>query len=126
MIVELFQQPITAEFFEENYLLEEIFSTAILTATIETPLFFLFGYRKVKECLYFFGVNIVSNLLLNEFLYSIEEYLFESLIAGEIFVVAVEFSLCSYFVTPNRRLLKILICTNLTSFLLGMIFFILI
>lgn len=126
MIVELFQQPITAELFEENYLIKDIFSTAILTATIETPLFFLFGYRKVKECLYFFCVNIVSNLLLNEFLYSIDDYIFESVIAAEIVVILIEFSLCSYFVTPNRRLLKILIYTNLTSFLLGMIFFILI
>ena len=126
MIVELFQHQIMLDLLEENYLLEEIFSTALLTATIEMPLFFLFGYRKVKECLYFFGVNIVSNLLLNEFLYSVDDYLFLLLIIADIFVVALEFLLCSYIITPNKKLLKILILTNMTSFFLGAVFFILI
>ena len=48
---------------EETFLL-----VALLTVLIEVPLFFFCGYRKPKELASFAVVNIISNLLLNEFL----------------------------------------------------------
>ncbi|MBQ7248851.1 MAG: hypothetical protein IJS21_02340, partial [Deltaproteobacteria bacterium] len=47
--------------------LQAPFLRAVLwTVLIETPLFFLFGYRLPREWLAFAGINVVSNLLLNE------------------------------------------------------------
>ena len=49
--------------FSEPWLLD----AALATAAIETPIFWLCGYRRAAEWRWFFVVNIVSNLLLNEF-----------------------------------------------------------
>ena len=49
--------------------IEETFLTvALLTVLIEVPVFYFCGYRKPKELAGFAIVNIISNLLLNEFL----------------------------------------------------------
>ena len=49
--------------------IEETFLVvALLTVLIEVPVFYFCGYRKPKELAGFAVVNIVSNLLLNEFL----------------------------------------------------------
>ena len=95
---------------------------ALLTAVIETPLFFLFGFKKFRELILFAGVNIASNLLLNGFLYQID-FEWWILIVSEIFVVILEFSLCTYFIAPSRKLFKTLVATNLSSFMIGLIIF---
>ena len=46
----------------------DLLQFALMTVIIEVPLFYLCGYRRFKDCLYFAGVNVVTNLLLNEFL----------------------------------------------------------
>ena len=95
---------------------------ALLTAAIETPLFFLFGFKKFRDLIFFAGINIVSNLLLNGFLYTID-FEWWILIVAEIFVVILEFSLCTYFIAPSRKLFGTIIATNLSSFILGLIIF---
>jgi len=115
-------------FYGANWLLEfgnldpDLLVVAFFTILIEVPLFGLCGYRKWKQLLYFAGVNLVSNLLLNEFLELTDSELeeFQLIVLGEIFVVLLEFCLCCYFVeTDRKKLLKTLIFTNAVSFLIG-------
>ena len=107
---------------------DELLMIAFSTAAIEVTLFYLCGYRNIKDCIYFAFVNIVSNLLLNEFLHQVAtDNIWAVVIVCEIFVVILEFALCSYWIETNqRRLLKVLIFTNLTSFLSGVIYYFLI
>ena len=93
---------------------------ALLTAAIETPLFFLFGFKKFRDLIFFAGINIVSNLLLNGFLYQID-FEWWILIVSEIFVVIFEFSLCTYFIAPSQKLFLAIVATNLVSFSIGLL-----
>ena len=106
------------EFFYQADLLQDAFWTVI----IEVPLFYLCGYRKVGDCLYFAAVNVISNLLLNEFLELTDAALYWQIILPcEITVVLLEFVLCSYrFVEGRKKLLKVIIFTNAVSFLIGL------
>ena len=106
---------------------DDLLQIAFITAAIEVSIFYLCGYRNIKDCIYFVAVNIISNLLLNEFLHQVNVYdIWVVVIICEIFVVMLEFALCSYWIeTDRKRLLKVLIFTNLTSFLCGIIFYIL-
>ena len=111
--------------FSEPWLLD----AALATAVIETPIFWLCGYRRKTEWIWFFVVNIVSNLLLNEFLDAMPRtfsYLLAVLL-GEIFVVLLEFALCGYAVREKggKRLFRVLLLTNAVSFLAGVIYFLL-
>lgn len=100
----------------------DLLQFALLTVIIEVPLFYLCGYRRIKDCLYFAGVNVVTNLLLNEFLELTELSYWQIILPCEIMVVFLEFVLCSYRFTENRRkLLGTLIFTNTVSFLAGLI-----
>ena len=109
--------------FSEPWLLD----AALATAVIETPIFWLCGYRRCVEDAWFFVVNIVSNLLLNEFIdatpiglpYPCAVFL------GEIFVVLLEFALCSYVVEEKKgaNLFRVLLLTNAASFLAGVVYF---
>ena len=95
---------------------------AFLTACVEVPLFWLCGYRKGSECAWFFLVNCVTNLLLNEFLLGQErpESYLELVLLSECAVVAIEYTLCRYFVSgPPGRLWLTVFFTNGCSFLLG-------
>ena len=79
--------------------IEETFLVvALLTVLIEVPVFYFCGYRKPKELAGFAVVNIISNLLLNEFL---EQDPFDwygvAVVLGEIAVILLEFCLCCYF-----------------------------
>ncbi len=122
MVVEIFEPPveiITGGGFKN----EDILIFALITAAIEVPIFFLCGYRRAKDLIYFAAVNVVSNLLLNDFLQGVETDL-PIIFAGEIFVVVLEFVLCSYWIkSARRKLLKVLILTNATSFFIGVINF---
>ena len=110
--------------FAEPWLLD----AALATAVIETPLFWLCGYRQRAEYLWFFIVNIVSNLLLNEFLDATpRDFPYPAaVLLGEIFVVLLEYALCGYAVRERggARLFCVLLLTNVVSFVAGIIYFI--
>ncbi len=105
----------------------EFLLAAAATALIETPVFWLCGCRKGRELFLFAAINIISNLLLNEFLadaaFGIGAVL--SVILGEVFVLALEYVLCGYGVKSlrGRRLFRALLLTNMVSFLAGELFF---
>ena len=109
--------------FSDPWLLD----AALATAVIETPIFFLCGYRRAAEWIWFFVVNIVSNLLLNEFIDATpRDYpYYYAVLLGEIFVVLLEYVLCSYAVREKggKRLLCVLLLTNVVSFVAGIIYF---
>ena len=106
-----------------------LWDAALATAVIETPLFWIFGYRRAAEWPWFFIVNIVSNLLLNEFLAASPQSLPYpcAVLLGEIFVMLLEFALCGYAVREKggKRLFCVLLLTNAVSFLAGVIYFLL-
>lgn len=110
--------------FSEPWLLE----AALATAVIETPIFWLFGYRRAREWLWFFVVNLVSNLLLNEFLAETPRtFPYPAVVLlGELFVLALEFALCGYAVKERNgaRLFRVLLLTNAVSFVAGIIYFV--
>ena len=99
---------------------------ALATVLVEVPLFYLCGYRSRRELTCFAGVNLLSNVLLNEFLgmVSCDEMLLP-LLLGELTVIVLEFCLCCYFVNGSRKkLLATLVLTNAASFLAGWAFFV--
>lgn len=100
----------------------DLLEFAALTVLIEVPLFYLCGYRKGGDCLYFAAVNVVSNLLLNEFLSVTDATSYWRIILPcEVVVVLLEFVLCTYRFEARRKLLGVLIFTNATSFLIGLL-----
>ena len=106
--------------------IEEAFMVvALLTVLIEVPLFYFCGYRKPKELAGFAAVNIISNLLLNEFLEQDPfDWYWVAVALGEIAVILLEFCLCSYFIQGDRKkLFKTLVLVNICSVLLGEILF---
>ena len=122
MIVEL------AETFEPSTLIEikkfaddDLINYALATVLIEVPIFYFCGFRRMKDAIFFAAVNIVSNLLLNEFLQTADST-WTIIFVGEIFVIALEFVLCSYWIETRLKLLKTLILTNVSSFLIGLIY----
>ena len=106
-----------------------LWDAALATAVIETPIFWLCGYRRSVENVWFFVVNIVSNLLLNEFLSETPRTFpyAAAVLLGEVFVVLLEYALCGYAVREKggKRLFRVLLLTNAVSFLAGVIFFLL-
>ena len=106
-----------------------LWDAALATAVIETPIFWLFGYRRAAEWIWFFVVNIVSNLLLNEFLAETPRAFPYpcAVLLGEIFVVLLEYALSNYAVRDRggKRLFRVLLLTNAVSFAAGVIYFLL-
>ena len=100
-------------------------AVALITVLIEVPLFFLCGYRKPKELAGFAIVNIISNLLLNEFLEQIpSNWYWMAVVLGEVAVILLEFFLCCYFIRSDRKkLFKTLVLVNVCSVLLGFVLF---
>ena len=111
--------------FSEPWLLD----AALATAGIETPIFWLCGYRRAAEWTWFLVVNIVSNLLLNECLAETPRNFpyAAAVLLGEVFVVLLEYALCGYAVREKggKRLFRVLLLTNAVSFLAGVMFFLL-
>ena len=104
---------------------ESFFAAALITVIIELPLFYFCGYRKPKELAGFVAVNIISNLLLNEFLEQdpLSEY-WMAVVLGEIVVILLEFCLCCYFIKSDRkRLFKTLALVNVCSVAVGFILY---
>ncbi len=104
-----------------------LMEAALATAVIETPLFWLCGFRQPREFAWFFLVNLISNLLLNSFIGENFGVLPDSVsvLLGEIFVLALEFALCGYVIEGRERgkLLRVLLLTNTVSFLTGVLYF---
>jgi hypothetical protein len=100
---------------------DSLVAVGLLTVLIEVPLFYFCGYRKPKELAGFAVVNIVSNLLLNEFLEQMPSGGFwMAVILGEIAVILLEFCLCCYFIKGDRKkLFKTLALVNVCSVVLG-------
>lgn len=98
---------------------------ALLTVLIEVPLFYFCGYRKPKELAGFAVVNIISNLLLNEFLeLDPFDWYWVAVVLGEITVILLEFCLCCYFIQGDRKkLFKTLVLVNVCSVIIGGILF---
>ncbi len=94
---------------------------ALLTVLIETPLFYLCGYRRREEYLWFAAANLMSNLLLNEALSEIDGHLYAACaVLGETLAVALEFALASYVARENHaRLFRVLLLTNAASLCAG-------
>lgn len=128
MIFDVVAMPNIQDTLETSYIIQadDLLTTAFLTVAIEVPLFYICGYRNIKDCIYFAAVNLISNLLLNEFLTEVEtENYWAVVIVCEVFVVILEFILCRYWLeTDSKRLLKVLIFTNLISFLSGVVYYI--
>ena len=106
--------------------IEEAFMVAaLLTVLIEVPLFYFCGYRKPKEVAGFAVVNIISILLLNEFLEQDPfAWYWMAVVLGEIAVILLEFCLCSYFIQGDRKkLFRTLVLVNVCSVVLGEILF---
>ena len=104
---------------------ESFLAVALITVIIEVPLFYFCGYRKPKELAGFAVVNIISNLLLNEFLEQdpLSEY-WMAVVLGEIAVILLEFCLCCYFIQGDRKkLFKTLALVNVCSVVIGEILF---
>ena len=102
----------------------DLLTLAIWTILIEVPLFYFCGYREKRQLLYFAGVNLVSNLLLNGFLETVYDSYELAVLAGEVAVVLLEFCLCCYFVKENRKkLFKTVVLTNIVSCLAGIVYF---
>ncbi len=104
-----------------------LMEAALATAVIETPLFWLCGFRRLRESAWFFLVNLISNLLLNEFLGENLDTVSDSVavLLGELLVLALEFALCDYVIKEKERgkLLRVLLLTNTVSFLTGVLYF---
>ena len=105
-----------------------LWEAALATMAIETPLFWLWGYRRGRDALAFAGINLMSNLLLNEFIRTLPphlvwEHFWEIAIPCELVVVALEFALCRCEIPDaggRARLILVLFGTNLASFLIGL------
>ena len=94
---------------------------AALTILIETPLFALCLSRKRRHVALFAGVNLVSNLLLNEWLGATALEYTTAVVWGELTVLALEYALCATLMDlPRLRLFATLVLTNAGSLLLGL------
>ena len=121
MTVEIFPAS-EAQIFDGGFLQTDLLTFALLTVLIEVPIFFLCGWRKFTDCTYFAGVNVVTNLLLNEFLSTTDAELYwQTVLPAEVVVVILEFVLCSYRFGADKKLFKTLTFTNATSFLIGVL-----
>lgn len=102
-----------------------LLGNALLTAAVEVPLFRLCGYRGLRACALFALVNIVSNLLLNEFLlaHATGGHYGLLVLLGEVAVVLLEYALCGYFVAGGGHLLATVLLTNAGSYFLGVLLY---
>ncbi len=96
----------------------------LLTVLIEVPLFYACGFRGRRQLLWFASVNVMSNLLLNEFAvqcaYRSNYGMFA--VCCEAMVICLEWMLClCVFEADGRKLFKTLLLTNAASYLAGLL-----
>lgn len=100
-----------------------LLEVALLTILIELPVFYLLGYRKIRQLIAFALVNLISNLLLNEALpaYNGTFNYWVTLLIGELLVVGLEYFLMLYVVFEHRRkLFQAIVITNVVSVVIGL------
>jgi len=101
----------------------------LLTIAIEIAVAIILGYKKKEELLVIFGVNLITNPIVNYFvmlLTQLAAYLFSIplLLLFEIVVVIFEAKILSFVLKKGTKEMLILsIWMNGTSFLLGIILF---
>ncbi|MBQ7215463.1 MAG: hypothetical protein IJP54_01140 [Synergistaceae bacterium] len=103
--------------------------TAILTALIETPIFYFAGYSDFTDCCCFVCINLISNTLLNQRLAE-SVFSWPLLFLYELGVVILEFAMsCCIMRSIHRfslrKLLLVLFITNTVSFLAGLLYILL-
>lgn len=98
---------------------------AILTVILEVPIFYTLGYKNRKILMNFASANIISNLMMNEYLMTVgNEKYWWMLTCSEFAVVTFEYCFMHYFVlNDSRKLLRSLIITNFISCMIGIAFF---
>ena len=100
---------------------------AALTVIIETAFFFLAGYREKWFYALCAAVNLMTNLTLNLILSALlflrQDIMNMVLICLELLVVAAEYLCYSAALGKGKRLLLMTFAANLTSFLLGQLFY---
>ena len=102
-----------------------IFVACLLTLLIETPLFYLWGWRDRRDVTVVVCVNVISNLLLNLTLLLAFPgrgaghwvYLLEAL------VVAGEYAVYALASRPSWKLLLQTFAANLLSYTIGLLIF---
>ena len=102
-----------------------VFFACVLTVLIETPLFYLWGWRDRDAVTAVVCVNVISNLLLNLTLLLAFPgrgpgnwiYLLEAL------VVAGEYAVYAYVSAPSWKLLLQTFGANLLSYAIGILIF---
>ena len=107
-----------------------MFWTAFFTVIIETPLFWLAGYRALTDCLSFACINIITNIMLNQRLRYIpfppdSLAFWVLLVLGELCVVVLEAAMCSCAmkeVSGLRKLFITMLFTNAASFIAGLLY----
>ena len=108
------------------------FGAAGLTVAIETPLLALAGYRTRRFILVCILINLATNLTLNLGLSLIGRWIWPAVIAAEVTVVIIEWAVLRLVADKGdpvqwrsqqaARLLAAVFAANLTSFLVGVIF----
>ncbi len=100
-----------------------IFLACLLTVVVETAFFAACGYRDRYAMTVIVCVNVVTNLLLNLFLWLVGGavggwiYMLESL------VVAAEYAVCAAAFHPGRKLFLLTLAANCISYGLGLLVF---
>ncbi len=91
----------------------------ILTALIETLIFYFWGFSKKEGLIFVVAVNVATNILLNLSFYFLDYDSF--LLIGELLVLVVEYFLYAYYFGISFKLFILTLFTNFLTFMLGII-----
>ena len=102
----------------------DLFLACLVTAVVETALFWLFGYRSRDEILVVVCTNVITNLLLNLVLsgafFSVTGYMMR---IGELLVIMVETAIYTAAFERFGKVLALTVAANLLSVFVGMLLF---
>ncbi|MCL2483466.1 MAG: hypothetical protein FWF43_08670 [Propionibacteriaceae bacterium] len=108
-----------------------VFSAAVLTAVIETPILFAAGYRSRRFVLVCVLVNLATNLTLSLGFGIAGQRPWSALIPAEVAIVLIEWAVLRavaangdpvrWVSRPAARLFVFVLLANLTSFLIGLV-----
>jgi len=109
---------------------ETLIYCMVATAVIETLFFYLCGYRKRKTLTYIFFINLLSNFILNAFLFptlqdpNMDAYTYAVGVgAFETFVFVFEFLLLGIHTGWKLKIFFLLIASNALSYGIGELFY---
>ncbi len=131
-IADVWVEPWEAEEMNKRYLppqprndgQDHIIYCMLATAAIETMFFLLCGYKERKTLMYVFFINLLSNMIINAFLFPIIQWdvsrNFTTVIAAlEAGVVLYEFILLGFHTGWKLKIFFLLIISNALSFGIG-------